>query len=281
MKLRIVTLSENTASRQDLLAEWGLSILLETPEANVLLDTGATLTAVHNADALDVDLKKIDKIVLSHGHKDHSGGLRTLLHRLKKEVEIIAHPDVFQSKWGRSKNQPDRFSGFPYRVEELESLGARFNITKEPVKISEHITTTGEVPMVTDFEQVDERLYTKQPSGFVPDKLMDDKALVVTIDMGLVVILGCAHRGIVNTLYHAQKLTGLKQIHAVLGGCHLIRASRERVEKTVSALKEMGVQRLGVSHCTGMPASVVMAYEFGDKFFFNNAGTITRIPEEK
>lgn len=281
MKLRIVTLSENTASRQNLLAEWGLSILLETGEANVLLDSGATISAVHNADALDIDLKKIDKIVLSHGHQDHSGGLRTLLQRMKKEVEVIAHPDIWQLKYGRSQNEPDRFSGIPFRVEGLESLGARFRITKEPVRISPNITTTGEVPMVTEFEQIDARLYTKESSGWVPDKLMDDKALVVTTEMGLVIILGCAHRGIINTIYHAQKLTGIKQIHTVVGGCHLYRASKERIEKTISALKEMNVQKLGVSHCTGMPASVMMAHEFGDKFFFNNAGTVTKIPEEK
>jgi 7,8-dihydropterin-6-yl-methyl-4-(beta-D-ribofuranosyl)aminobenzene 5'-phosphate synthase len=133
--------------------------------------------------------------------------------------------------------------------------------------------TTGEVPMVTDYEEIEPYLVVKQDDGFIPDKLLDDQAIIINTEPGLVVILGCAHRGIINTLYHAQRLTGVKTIHTVLGGCHLMDASEERVRLTIAVLKELGVQRLGVSHCTGLPASVTMAQQFGDKFFFNNTGT--------
>ena len=87
------------------------------------------------------------------------------------------------------------------------------------------------------------------------------------------VVLGCAHRGIINTLYHAQQLTGIKSIHTVLGGSHLMNAPEERIWLTIAALRELGVQRLGLCHCTGLPAAMLMAQEFGDKLFFNNAGT--------
>jgi 7,8-dihydropterin-6-yl-methyl-4-(beta-D-ribofuranosyl)aminobenzene 5'-phosphate synthase len=107
----------------------------------------------------------------------------------------------------------------------------------------------------------------------VPDKLLDDRSLFIKTDKGLVVILGCAHRGIINTLHHAQELTGEQRIEMVIGGCHLMNSSEERVWLTIAALKELEVKKIGVSHCTSLPAAAMMAHEFGEDFFFNNAGT--------
>ena len=278
MKLRITTLSENTAGAGNFLAEWGLSILVETDNANVLLDTGQGISASYNADILGIDLSRIDKIVLSHGHFDHTGGLRQILRKVRREVEIIAHPDIWAVKYARRKGQADRYIGIPFQREELESLGANFNLTAKPTQITDRIMTTGEIPMVTEFEQIEPYLLIKEDTGFQPDKLLDDQALIINTEPGLVVILGCAHRGVINTLYHAQQLTGVKPIHTVLGGCHLIDASEEGIWLTIAALKELGVQNLGVSHCTGLPATVLMAQEFGDNFIFNNTGTVLNLP---
>jgi len=279
VKLRITTLSENTTSIRNLLAEHGLSILIETDEANILLDAGSSISASHNADSLGIDLSKIDKIFLSHGHYDHTGGLRQILLKVKKEVEIIAHPDIWTAKHSRRQGQKDIYSGIPFQREELESLGANFTLTTKPTKITDKIMTTGEVPMVTDFEEIEPNVFfVKEKTGWRPDEILDDQALIINTEQGLVIILGCAHRGIINTLYHAQQITGVKPIHMVLGGCHLIRASRERVQSTISVLRELNVQKLGVSHCTGLRTAVMMAQEFGDEFFFNNAGTVIEIP---
>jgi len=277
MKLHITTLSENTAQRGELLAEWGLSILIETDEVNILLDTGRTISACHNADTLGIDLSKIDKIALSHGHYDHTGGLRQVLRKMKKEIEVIAHPDVWAAKYVR-RDEAVRYCGIPFQRQELESLGARFNLTTKPVKITDNIMTTGEVPMVTDYEEIDSNLLVKKADALEPDKLPDDLALIINTELGLVVVLGCAHRGIINTLYHAQQLTGRKEIHTVLGGSHLVSASEERIRLTMAALKELGVQRLGLCHCTSLSAVALLAQEFGDKFFFNNTGTILELP---
>ncbi|MBA7466942.1 hypothetical protein ES707_02136 [subsurface metagenome] len=279
MELRITTLSENTAGVGNFLAEWGLSILVETDEVNILLDTSSGISASHNADILGIDLSKIDKIVLSHGHYDHTGGLRQILHKMRKEIEIIAHPDIWAAKYARRQGQKDRYIGVPFQRQELESLGANFTLTTKPTKITDNIMTTGEIPMVTDFEEIEpNRFFVKEETGWQPDELLDDQALIINTEQGLVVILGCAHRGIINTLYYAQQLTGIKPIHMVLGGCHLISASKERIRSTIAALRELGIQKLGVSHCTGLPAAVIMAQEFGDKFFFNNAGTRINLP---
>jgi len=278
MELNITTLSENTAGLGNFLGEWGLGILVETDELKILFDTGQSISASHNADILGIDLSQIDKIVLSHGHFDHTGGLRHVLRKIGKEIEIIAHPDMWQTKYARREGKVDLYIGIPFQRQELESLGARFNLTTESVRITDNIMTTGEVPMVTDYEEIEPYLLVKEGTDFKSDKLLDDQALIINTEPGLVVILGCAHRGIINTLYHAQQLTGVKTINTVLGGCHLMDASEERIWLTIAALKELGVQRLGVSHCTGLPASAIMAQEFGDSFFFNNAGTSINLP---
>ena len=280
MGLRITTLSENTAGTGDLLAEWGLSILVETGRENILFDTGKTISASYNTDSLEIDLNQIDKIVLSHGHYDHTGGLRQILRQMGKEVEVIVHPDVWAPKYRRRKGKKDKYIGIPYQHQELESLGANFTLTTESIKVADNIMTTGEVPMVTDYEAIDSALFVKEDTGWKPDKLLDDLALIINTKPGLVVVLGCAHRGMINTLYHAQQLTGVKQIHAVLGGAHLISASKERIRRTIADLKELGVQKLGLCHCTSLPAISLLAQEFGDKFFFNITGTIFELNKE-
>lgn len=277
MDLRITTLSENTAN-YGFLAEWGLSVLIEADGLAVLMDTGLSFSAVHNAHLMGVDLGAIDKIVLSHGHVDHTGGLREVLRR-RGEVEVVAHPDVLAPKYVRRDGRSgEQYCGMPFSREELEGLGARFNLGADPVRITDRVMTTGEIPMITDYEEIEDNLLAREGGALRPDRLADDLALIIDTDFGLVVILGCAHRGIVNTLRHAQMLTGKELVYAAIGGTHLFRASDERIERTIIDLKEMGIQRLGVSHCTGFRPSARLAQEFEGCFFLNNAGSRFTLP---
>jgi len=277
MDVRITTLSENTAN-YGFLAEWGLSMLVEVDGMKILIDTGLSFTAVHNAQLMGIDLSTIDRIVLSHGHVDHTGGLREVL-KVKGKVEVIAHPDIWASKYTRRSSQgQEQYIGIPFSREELESRGAMFNLTKEPVRISEHTMTTGEIPMISGYEEIEDNLLIKGGGVLYLDPLADDLAFIINTDFGLVIILGCAHRGIINTVHYAKNLTGQELVYAVIGGTHLIRASEERIEKTIADLKTLGIQRLGVSHCTGFRASARLAHEFEKVFFLNNAGTMLTLP---
>jgi 7,8-dihydropterin-6-yl-methyl-4-(beta-D-ribofuranosyl)aminobenzene 5'-phosphate synthase len=276
MEVKLTTLSENTANH-GFLAEWGLSIMVEVDGLRILADTGLSFSAVHNAQLMGVDLSTIDRIVLSHGHVDHTGGLREVL-KIRGEVEVIAHPDIWAPKYVKHENGKLEYAGIPFTREELESCGAQFNLAKEPVHISEHAMTTGEIPMVSGYEEIDDNILVKEDGALQPDPMADDLALVIDTDFGLVVILGCAHHGIVNTIRRAQSLTGKEPVYAVIGGTHLVQASKERIKRTIADLKEIGIQKLGVSHCTGFTASVRLAQEFEDTFFLNNAGSQLTLP---
>lgn len=271
MTVRITTLTENTA-QLGFLAERGLSILVETESSKVLLDTGLGVSAVYNADLMGIDLSTIDKIVLSHAHTDHTGGLRDVLRRMRKQVDVIAHPDIWIPKYV-VYGETSRYAGIPFVREELESLGANFILTKDPFQISDDIMTTGEVEMTTDYEKIDDRLCVKEGGRMIADPLADDLALIIRSGEGLALITGCAHRGIINTVRRVQKLTGGDYIHTIVGGTHLLLSSQERIESTAAELQELGLLRLGVSHCTGFNASAALAREFGEVFFLNNAGT--------
>jgi 7,8-dihydropterin-6-yl-methyl-4-(beta-D-ribofuranosyl)aminobenzene 5'-phosphate synthase len=194
-------------------------------------------------------------------------------------VEVIAHPDIWALKYARRDGETEeQYIGIPFSREELENLGAHFNLVREPVRITDRIMTTGEIPMLSSYEEIENNLFVKEGDMLQPDRLADDLALVIDIDFGLIVILGCAHRGIINTLRHAQNLTGKELVYAAIGGTHLFRASDERIEQTIADLKEIGIQRLGVSHCTGFHASARLAQEFEGIFFLNNAGTRLTLP---
>ena len=279
MHIRLSTLAENTASWTDLLGEWGLSILVETDDAVVLVDTGYSTVAAHNAGIMKAPLKRVNKILFSHGHMDHTGGLVSLLGLgcgAEKPVEVLAHPDAWAPKFWRLKNGGHEYVGIPFARKLAESLGASFHLTPKPVWITDRIVTSGEIPMTNDFEHIDANACVQTDDGYVDDELKDDQSLFIKSDKGLVIVAGCAHRGIVNTMAHAQKLTGCREIYAVIGGIHLFGASERRIRLTLEEIGRLDVQRIGVSHCTGPMAGAFLAHELGGRFFFNHAGTITK-----
>jgi 7,8-dihydropterin-6-yl-methyl-4-(beta-D-ribofuranosyl)aminobenzene 5'-phosphate synthase len=278
--LTITTLSENTSSGRDLLGEWGLSMLVQAGGRKLLLDAGASDSIARNLDTLKADLGGVEAIVLSHGHYDHTGGLPAVLAKAGgRELPVVAHPDVWGQKYSKNRKTGEyRYAGMPYRQEELERLGARFRLSSTPAWFGEDIAASGEEPMATGFEAVAPNLFVKTEGGFIPDTMADDQSLYMRTEEGLVILLGCAHRGVVNIVGHARQLMGTERVHMVVGGTHLAWAPEEQLAQTIAALKDMKVQWLGVSHCTGLKAAARLAAEFGERFFFNSAGTVIRFP---
>jgi 7,8-dihydropterin-6-yl-methyl-4-(beta-D-ribofuranosyl)aminobenzene 5'-phosphate synthase len=282
MNLSITTLIDNSVGMSDLdqenlIAEWGLSVLLHTDSRSILFDTGRSGTIVSNARVLGVDLQAIDTIVLSHGHLDHTGGLRKVLQQIGKSVDVVAHPDSWEDKYIKMSKKPERYINIPFRRQELERLGADFVFTKEPFEIASKIVTTGEIPLTNDCESIQppEKMqrYIKRGDQREDDLILDDSALVIDAAQGLIVILGCAHRGIINTLHHAQRITGKEKILAVLGGAHLLDATEAHLRFVIESLKKLELQIMALNHCTGLSVACRLNQEFGDTFYFNPAGT--------
>lgn len=151
-------------------------------------------------------------------------------------------------------------------------MGAEIHLSTEPTVLSENIILCGQVPRVTDFEGLNKHFVVKKEERFMVDPLLDDQALFIKTTKGIVVVVGCSHSGIINILRHAQKVTGSQHIYAVIGGTHLVAADDERLHKTIEALKDMQVEKLAVSHCTGFHAQMKLKEAFGHGFVLNNVG---------
>jgi 7,8-dihydropterin-6-yl-methyl-4-(beta-D-ribofuranosyl)aminobenzene 5'-phosphate synthase len=191
---------------------------------------------------------------------------------------VIAHPSIWDLKYTKRPHEEHHsFIGIPFKRELLELYGANFILSKEPYQVSNNIWTSGEIPIVTDFESVEPIFFTKINNSYVPDTIPDDLALVVKSPKGLVIILGCSHRGMLNTIYHVRQITGEKRVHTIIGGTHLFPKTTEQRTKTIDALEKIGVEKIGVSHCTGFEASEMLSRVFGDRFFGNNTGSVIRI----
>ena len=254
------------------MGEHGLSFYIEAEKRRILFDTGQNLTLSHNADVLGIELSRIDTVVLSHGHYDHSGGLKSLL-ACNQDFRLYAHPDVFGRKVKGTGDNP-KYIGIPVDRKLLEQKGINIELDKEPIPIAPGITTTGEIPLENDFEAVGSIFYLKKGEGHAADTLADDRALILDTDKGWVVLLGCSHRGVVNTLNHVTQITGCKRIHAILGGLHLGQASDEKLAKIMAHLHAFGLEKIGVGHCTGPKAFLALANEFKGRVFLNTVGNV-------
>lgn len=272
--LKIITLSENTTNKRGLIAQHGLSLLIDYKGYQVLFDTGPGASVTANAKELAVNLKDIHCIVLSHGHDDHTGGLLNLL-RKSGAMDIYTHPNALKPKYKfRKQEQSYESCGIPNSREELKNAGAHFVYNTKARELTPGLWLTGEIPRVTDFEPLNETHYVEEGNEYVLDSMVDDQALVAITKNGPVVITGCAHSGLINTLLHAANIANSKYIYGLVGGTHLHNASAQRLERTIEALNTMGIQRLAVSHCTGFNAQMAFYNAFQDKFILNNAGNV-------
>jgi 7,8-dihydropterin-6-yl-methyl-4-(beta-D-ribofuranosyl)aminobenzene 5'-phosphate synthase len=293
---RVGLLEHFDKKRTPLLAENGFSLLLEAylgdSKTTVLFDAGLTSRVIlHNIEALGIDPTSIDHIVLSHAHLDHHGGLEGVLAAIAHPVPVLTHPDAFLPRYivtGVGKVSP--YYNSALNRERLEAAGACFVLATEPVSIAPGTITTGEIERLTDFEGPPTEPARAGHSGgifqirdgrFVPDLVMDEVALVINLaGKGLIVITGCGHAGVINTVVHARKLTGVEPIAAILGGFHLGfpgTSDRSRTE-TVAALAKLDPTFVAPMHCTGFRAMADVAAAMPDRFFQYSVGTRLSFP---
>jgi len=228
---------------------------------------------------LNRDLRTIHKIFLSHGHYDHTGGLPEVL-KLKGKVDVHAHANVFLDRIAihiEGGEEKKRFIGIPYKKTYLEFLGANFILNSDFMEVDKGIWLTGEVPRKTSFEKLDPRLHIEGEGKLFQDPLRDDQSLILDTEKGLILILGCAHSGMINIIYHVMEKTGKDKFHAILGGTHLDFLSSDQLEESIKALKRINIEKIGVSHCTGMQAAFRLHQEFGDRFFHGCVGSVLEV----
>jgi len=269
--MRITTLVENTVNKSGLIAEHGLSILLETEDEKILFDTGQRHALLHNATQMGMELSAVDKIVLSHGHSDHTGGLGDAL-KASGGAHIYGHPSIFDERYSKTKCE-QRSIGIPYTRECLELMGADLHLSKGPLKIANGVETTGEIKRQTDFETIPDRLRVAREGTLIKDDLLDDLALIIDGQSGVAVIFGCGHSGAINTLIQVREITNNAPISLIVGGIHLMDANMDRIDKTIDQLKLFEIDKFALCHCTGMLAMIELHEAFGDKLLFNHVGT--------
>ncbi len=275
MKTRLTILCENSVGAvEGLVGEHGFACYLETSRGNYLFDTGQGLGIGGNARILEKDLADIRAVILSHGHWDHAGGLPEVL-RHCGPVDVWGHPEMFKARYYHKNNQ-QRYVGIPHRRDYLEALGARFRLERSWREVGPGVFLTGEIARQTPFEKGDPHLSVVSREGLdhLQDPLEDDLSLVVESEKGLILVLGCAHAGLVNILNHVRERTGKEEIYAIIGGTHLGFAGDAQFTETLAALARFRVARLGVSHCTGLPRAAALAERLGERFFFGSVGAV-------
>ncbi len=273
--------------RKSLIAEHGFSALVKisTPEDNetVLFDAGLSENGTaHNLEVLEVKPNELHSIVLSHGHADHTTGLAGMFARLgKRRMPLLLHPDAFlQRKVVLPDGHeiglppPDRRILSREGIEVIEQRAPSF-------LVGGMLLVSGQIHRSTDFETGFPIHFAKIAEHWQPDPLIhDDQAVVLNVKgRGLAILTGCGHAGVINTVRHAQALTGVSRVHAIIGGFHLSGALFEpRIGPTVAALKALAPDIIVPGHCTGWRATHAIARELPDAFIARSVGTTLTLP---
>lgn len=284
--IKITCVVENSVTLgSTFLGEHGMSVLIENTQTQerTLFDTGQSGDVLlHNLERLNIDPDSIQQVVLSHGHYDHSGGLFALLkaRTAGTTLPVYGHPDIFSAHFSTYPNGQLKPSMMPKTQADLEALGARWMLTTQSQPVTAGLFTTGEIPKFEPLEDLGDGSLVIQnphnPDERLKDPIKDDMSLVVQTSQGLIVVLGCCHAGVVNTLNHIDKVFANQPILAMMGGTHLAGASEARLQKT--AERVAAIPQIGFSHCTGIDVIARFLTQMPQQAFVFQVGTELSFP---
>ncbi|MGD9780708.1 MAG: MBL fold metallo-hydrolase [Kiritimatiellia bacterium] len=268
-RFRITVLADDTVFARSARGEHGLCFHIEAGDRRILFDTGQGLVLADNAQALGIDLGAVDTVVLSHGHYDHVGGLPAVLSAARAPVAVHLHPDALQPKY----NQTRSIGMPPAARAALAGTNVRLVQSREPGEVVPGLFRTGEVPRPHPEEALAE-VFHLDPEGRAVDPLLDDQSMYFDTPEGVVVLLGCAHAGVIHILERVRALTNGRPLFAVLGGMHLGRATPARMQWVIERLHEFRPRLLVPMHCTGPRASAVLWTAFPEACRPGGAGAV-------
>lgn len=267
--------------KTSIFAEHGFSSVITTTKENIsrsmIFDFGFSETgAALNATAMDIDLSGIEETAISHGHLDHVGGMVNLMKLVGKDnIDLVLHPEAFRDP-RFLKTSEGMFKFLSFTIEKTKLAGLNVVKTSQPYPLlGSNLLFLGTIPRETEFEKGDPKLFYSEDGVIKPDDFSDDTSVIANLKgKGLVVISGCAHSGMINTIIYAKKVTGVDKVYAIYGGLHLEgKGMEEIIEKTVTALKEFAPKYVVLGHCTGMNAISAMKKVLSDSVIMNMAGT--------
>lgn len=279
MEWKLTTLIENHMDKEEKYkCEHGLSVLIESmkqePPVRLLMDTGQSGMFYENAEKMGISLENLSAFLISHAHYDHAGGVKRLVEE-ETVRKMYVGKDFFQGKYYEKKDGTMKDIGIAFSREELEEKGISVCEVKEDMQmVFPGVTLYRNFERIVGYEPLNPRFFIKKEE-YAKDTFTDEIAVALDTEKGLVVIVGCSHPGIMNILRTIEKRSG-KKICGVAGGTHLMEADEERLRKTIDDLKEMNINFIAVSHCTGENNLEEIKESFGEKFIFNCTGNVIR-----
>jgi 7,8-dihydropterin-6-yl-methyl-4-(beta-D-ribofuranosyl)aminobenzene 5'-phosphate synthase len=266
--------------KKPILAEHGFSLVIRTyldkEVRSMIFDGGFSPGgAVQNARKLGVDLKAVESFVLSHGHADHWGGFKGLMKATGRSgIPLVTHPDVFR-RFRYTQNRNGIYRTPQLTRSYIEKAGFDLRETRKPsMMLQDNMLFLGEIERLTDFEKNGANSFFREKGVVKLDDFKDDSAIVMLLNgRGLVILSGCAHAGIINTIQYARKLTGENKVFAVMGGFHLTGKTRNQINPLLDALSEFNPRYIVPCHCTGRKATQWIEETMPEKFVLNMSGT--------
>jgi len=286
--------------KEPLLAEHGFAALIDLNggEVRILWDAGISRVALlENMRRMKIDPASIHKIVLSHGHADHTASVSEVLRAMDlrpkpkeweagvpseemhrwvegQRVPLIVHPAAFRERWVVRKNGTKYGPFLPPPHEEWETMGAELVLSEGPYELGPGCWSTGYIPRMSFEQSGTSIVFCLEGDELKPDDVEEDQAITINIrGKGLVVVSGCAHAGIVNTVNYAKKISGVEEVWSVLGGFHLAEAKDEAIDRTIAEMKAYRLTMVVPSHCTGFKATCEFARQMPREFVVGAVGT--------